>query len=134
MSHYFESGMFTKTPAWHNLGIVVDEAPTIEAAIKEIFGQKTAADVIAQWADINDKIKNRVEVLVEDDPKTGPAWGVEVYTVQLVDNDLGKTVNSAIRDIAAKAYQAQAVVITSEGKRQETINLAQGEGQRIKNK
>lgn len=104
---------------------------TIEAAIKEIFGKKTAADVIAQWAEINGMIKERVEQLVEENKATGPAWGVEVYTVQLVDNDLGKTVNSAIRDIAAKAYAAQAVVITSEGKRQETINLAQGEGQRI---
>ena len=31
--HYFESGFFNRVPAWHNLGVVLEEAPTSEDAI-----------------------------------------------------------------------------------------------------
>jgi phage/plasmid-like protein (TIGR03299 family) len=34
MSAEFESGMFVREPAWHRLGVVVDEAPNVEEAIK----------------------------------------------------------------------------------------------------
>lgn len=34
MTHEFESGFFVKTPAWHRLGTVVQDAPTVEDAIK----------------------------------------------------------------------------------------------------
>lgn len=34
MSHEFESGFFVKTPAWHNLGVVLENAPTIAEGIK----------------------------------------------------------------------------------------------------
>lgn len=33
MAHQFESGMFTSKPAWHNLGVVVQDAPTTLDAI-----------------------------------------------------------------------------------------------------
>lgn len=33
MSHEFESGIFTKTPAWHGLGVVLDNPPTIQEAL-----------------------------------------------------------------------------------------------------
>ena len=33
MSSNFESGFFTRTPAWHGLGVVVEDAPTSEDAI-----------------------------------------------------------------------------------------------------
>lgn len=33
MAHEFESGFFRKEPAWHKLGVVLDEAPSIEDAI-----------------------------------------------------------------------------------------------------
>jgi len=33
MAHEFESGFFVREPAWHKLGIVLDEPPTIEDAI-----------------------------------------------------------------------------------------------------
>lgn len=34
MAHEFDSGMFTKTAAWHGLGTVVDKAPSTAEAIK----------------------------------------------------------------------------------------------------
>lgn len=34
MAHEFESGFFTRVPAWHKLGTVVQDAPTIGEAIK----------------------------------------------------------------------------------------------------
>ena len=33
MAHEFESGFYTVTPAWHGLGVVLDEAPSIDEAI-----------------------------------------------------------------------------------------------------
>lgn len=33
MAHEFESGFYTRKPAWHGLGIVLKEVPTIEEAI-----------------------------------------------------------------------------------------------------
>lgn len=33
MAHEFESGFFYRTPAWHRLGIVLDDRPTIDEAI-----------------------------------------------------------------------------------------------------
>lgn len=34
MAHEFETGFFTRTPAWHKLGTVVNEAPSISDAIQ----------------------------------------------------------------------------------------------------
>ncbi|GAB4378486.1 MAG: DUF932 domain-containing protein [Elainellaceae cyanobacterium] len=34
MSHEFDSGLFVGTPAWHGLGVVVQEAPTTAEALK----------------------------------------------------------------------------------------------------
>lgn len=34
MSHEFESGFFVKKPAWHKLGIVLENAPTVEEGIR----------------------------------------------------------------------------------------------------
>lgn len=34
MSHEFESGFFTQKPAWHGLGVVLHQPPSIEEAIK----------------------------------------------------------------------------------------------------
>lgn len=33
MAHLFETGMFTHTPAWHGLGVVLTNAPTVDEAI-----------------------------------------------------------------------------------------------------
>lgn len=33
MAHEFETGFFTRTPAWHKLGTVVEEAPSVKDAI-----------------------------------------------------------------------------------------------------
>jgi hypothetical protein len=33
MAHEFESGFYTRKPAWHGLGTVLKDAPTIEEAL-----------------------------------------------------------------------------------------------------
>ena len=36
MAHEFESGFYTRKPAWHGLGIVLKDVPTIEVAMQWI--------------------------------------------------------------------------------------------------
>jgi len=54
MSHEFETGFFVKTPAWHELGTVVREAPTTAEAIR-LAGLDWDVDEWPVWLRWTDK-------------------------------------------------------------------------------
>lgn len=55
MAHEFESGFFTRKPAWHNLGTVVNEAPSIADAM-QLAGLDWPVIEAPMTATIGDKI------------------------------------------------------------------------------
>lgn len=54
MAHEFESGMFVKEEAWHKLGVVVEEAPSIEEAY-ELSGLNWQVELLPSYCKIGDK-------------------------------------------------------------------------------
>lgn len=61
MAHEFESGFFTNKPAWHNLGVVLKEPPTVEEAL---VASKTNWKVIEKpvYVDMEQEFnKNNIE-------------------------------------------------------------------------
>lgn len=65
MAHEFESGFFTNKPAWHNLGVVLKEPPTVEEAL---VASGTNWKVIEKpvYADMGQEFKkNNIEDIIE---------------------------------------------------------------------
>ena len=54
MAHEFESGMFVKEEAWHKLGVVVEEAPSVEEAY-ELSGLNWNVELKPSFINIGDK-------------------------------------------------------------------------------
>lgn len=54
MAHEFESGMFVKEEAWHKLGVVVEEAPSIEEAY-ELSGLNWQVELLPSYCKIGEK-------------------------------------------------------------------------------
>lgn len=76
MAHNFESGFFVNTPAWHNLGNVIENAPTVQEGIIQAGLQW---DVTTHPLYMEDKrIVTHKAVLREDSKKilgvVGPNW------------------------------------------------------------
>ena len=54
MAHEFESGMFVKEEAWHKLGIVVEDAPSVDEAY-ELSGLNWNVELKPSFINIGDK-------------------------------------------------------------------------------
>lgn len=52
MAHEFESGLFVKEEAWHKLGILVEEAPSIEEAY-ELSGLNWQVELLPAYCKVN---------------------------------------------------------------------------------
>lgn len=65
---------------------------TIIATARKDFANMTPAETLMKWGEVDTKLREEVENLVE-------LWGLEVLDVRMEDLDLGKNVNMALRDV-----------------------------------
>ena len=65
---------------------------TIIATARKDFANMTPAETLISWENVDTKLRTEVENLVE-------LWGLEVLDVRMEDLDLGKNVNTALRDV-----------------------------------
>ena len=65
---------------------------TIVATARKEFARKTPATTLEKWEELDALLKDDVMNLVK-------SWGVEVDDVRMEDIDLGKTVNTSLRNI-----------------------------------
>lgn len=91
----------------------------ITAKVREDLAKKTPAETLAEWGAINDVLKTHVEAMVS-------SWGVTVEDVRLEEVDLGKTVNSALRNVPAAELEKQARATRAEAKRIELEKEGRG--------
>lgn len=65
---------------------------TIVATARKDFALITPAEALQKWGEIDKNLLNEVEILVRP-------WGLEVFDVRMEELDLGKTVNTALRNV-----------------------------------
>ena len=92
---------------------------TVEGAIKKEFAQRTPAETLADLSKIDEVLKKAVKDLTE-------SWGIEVINVQIIDIDLGKTVNEALRNVTAARLAKQKTITDSEAERTKITNVGIG--------
>lgn len=97
---------------------------TVESVIKIEFPKRSPKNILLELNDINEELEKAVIKLTE-------SWGIEVKDISLIDIDLGKKVNKALRDIPAAVLEKQAVIEKAHGERvrltQEGLGTADAE-------
>lgn len=84
---------------------------TIESQARVQFGKMTPAQTLERLGDINTELKSEVDKLVA-------TWAIDVLDTHVVDLDLGKTVNEALRNVPAAQLTKDATILTSQGEAQ----------------
>jgi regulator of protease activity HflC (stomatin/prohibitin superfamily) len=86
---------------------------TAESTIKVEFAKRTPCLILAHLSDINNTLNEAINKLVG---KSGDenSWGVEVENVQIVDIDLSKTVNTAMVNTTAAAFDKKTIITKAE--------------------
>lgn len=92
---------------------------TIESEVKKQFAARTASVTLGEQKEIEDKIRDSVVLLTD-------SWGIEVVTIQIVDIDLGKTVNERLRNVPAAKLAKEAKITDAEAEREKLILEGQG--------
>jgi len=92
---------------------------TVEGGIKKEFAKRTPSRTLAELTDIDKILKDKVTELTEH-------WGVEISDVQIVDVDLGKTVNKALRDLPAARRARQVAFEKAEADKVTAIKVGEG--------
>ncbi len=92
---------------------------TAESEIKVQFAKRTPKEILAELQVINDALRARIEVLTT-------TWGIEVLDTNIVDVDLGLTVNQSLRNVPAALLKKQATITDSEGQQQSLTNIGAG--------
>ena len=75
---------------------------TIVATARKEFARKTPATTLEEWEKVDDLLKKDTIELVE-------SWGVEVDDVRMEDIDLGKTVNTSLRNIPDSVMKKEVI-------------------------
>ncbi len=88
---------------------------TVEGGVKREFARRTPAKTLQDLDVINALLKADIKRLTKK-------WGIEIVDVQLVDIDLGKKINKALRDVPAALLAKQKTITDKE---------AEGEGLRL---
>ncbi len=98
---------------------------TIEAKIKEEFAKRTPAEVLNSMEEINDLLKKAINELVE-------SWGIDIRNIQILDIDLGKTVNQSLRNVSISHLNAQSTVMAAEAEKVKRTKEGAGDAATIK--
>lgn len=92
---------------------------TVVATARKEFAQKTPATTLAEWEQMDKKLKEDTEKLVK-------LWGVEVDDVRMEDIDLGKTVNISLRDVPDSILKKDVTKTNAEAKEYELTHIGMG--------
>lgn len=81
---------------------------TVVATARKEFARKTPATTLNEWEQMDKKLKTDVVELVK-------GWGVKVDDVRMEDIDLGKTVNTSLRDIPDSIMKKDVIKTNADG-------------------
>lgn len=92
---------------------------TATAILQREFAKRTPANIIRDLRAINEELTREVSEAVEK-------WGLSVNEIKIGSPDLGKTVNTALRDVPAERLRKLVAIIQAEAERQGTILKGEG--------
>lgn len=81
---------------------------TIVATARKDFAHLTPAEALKKWGEIDKKLLDEIKILVD-------SWGLEVFDVRMEDLDLGKTVNTALRDVPEAVLKKEKTMTDADG-------------------
>jgi len=93
---------------------------TVEVELKIQLAQRTVSKTLSEWDAINKILKTKVQDLTS-------GWGVLIEDVQMVDLDLGKTVNEALRDLPAAELRSKKLAVDGDADSNYTRKTKQAE-------
>jgi len=92
---------------------------TVEGAVKKEFALRTPSETLKDLVDIDQILKSKVVKLTKD-------WGIKVDDVQIIDLDLGKTVNEALRDVPAARLKKEKKITEAEAEEERLTREGRG--------
>ena len=92
---------------------------TIIATTRKDFAKMTPAETLQKWEVVDKKLKGEVKILVK-------SWGVKVEDVRMEDLDLGRNVNTALRDVPKAALTKEKTIIDADGEKYKRTHEGMG--------
>lgn len=92
---------------------------SVVAKVREELAKLTPAETLEKWDGINQGLKRHVEAMV-------CGWGITIEDVQLEEVDLGKTVNTSLRNVASAELDKQSRSTSAEARQIELEREGQG--------
>ncbi len=101
---------------------------TAEAVIRNEFAMRTPALIIAHRTKIDEEIRKEIEKLVGNNTNTpdDESWGIDVDTAQLIDVDINKGINEALKKVATAKIAAVGTVVTATAEKEAAIEAGKG--------
>ncbi len=110
---------------------------TMETVVKNEYAKRTAPLIILDRPAIDCALLESVERLVGEKPRLDAKgnevfdpdenWGIDVLDASVVDTDLGKTINTALKDIPAAELAREKGIIDADLEMKARIKKGQGE-------
>ena len=110
---------------------------TVVATLRTNFAKVTAGNALSAMAFFNQRIRERVEILIGERPdETGvlreAPWGIELLDVQIKDIDPGKTINTSLSGAAAAIKDKEAAIRKAEGDKAREVLIGEGRAEAIR--
>ncbi len=99
---------------------------TSTRVVQREFGQRTLADIIANYGTLNDLLKKENEELVED-------AGVKIVDVGIKHSDPSHAVNKSLAGLASSSLDAASEIKRAEGAKQSEILRGEGKKSSLQN-
>lgn len=121
---------------WPNLGSVgeleKEITQTVIASATEVLTQKTVAQALQSFEEVNKNIKEAIEELVGENSGDPNGWGIDLINAKMLPIGFNHALNTAISGLPKSVLEASAVKETAQGEKQKRILEGEGTAAAIK--
>ncbi|HQJ84098.1 MAG TPA: SPFH domain-containing protein, partial [Candidatus Paceibacterota bacterium] len=122
---------------WPNLGSVEELekeiTQTVIATATEVLTQKTVAEALQSFAEVNESIKKAIEELVGERSSDPNGWGIDLLNAQMLPIGFNHDLNKAISGLPKATLTAKATEEEARGTKQKLILEGEGNASAQKN-
>lgn len=115
---------------WPNLGsveeLVKEITQTVIASATEVLTQKTVAEALLSFEEVNRGIKEAIEALVGENSNDPNGWGIDLINAKMLPIGFNHDLNKAISGLAKATLTAKATEEEAKGSKQKLV--LEGEG------